>query len=183
MSKCLHTPKASHLFTITQHITVNGLAETSYDVLCCSHTEHTPLPMHLQPPGRAHDIQVTLTRQHCKWTTINTFMIAAQWPCVRARWMIRHQNSFWWQIRSNSFNAAGLTALIDGWQHKWRKTKYEYHIMSSQCQLPNPITTINIVNVCFCKPQICLICTFHMSHRHYYSTYLTDMLKLYIFYV
>lgn len=36
VSKWLHPPKASHLFTITQHITVNGVAETSYDVLCHS---------------------------------------------------------------------------------------------------------------------------------------------------
>lgn len=31
-----------------------------------------------QPPGREHGIQLTLTPHHCKWTTVNTFMIAAQ---------------------------------------------------------------------------------------------------------
>lgn len=78
VSKWFHTPKASHLFTITQHITVNGMAETSYDVLCHSQNEHSPLPVHLQPPGRAHDIQLALIHYHCKWTTVNTFMIASQ---------------------------------------------------------------------------------------------------------
>lgn len=78
VSKWLHPYKASHLFTITQHITVNGTAEARYDVPCYSQNEHSPLPMHLQPPGRAHDIPLTLTHYHCKWTTVNTFSIAAQ---------------------------------------------------------------------------------------------------------
>lgn len=95
VSQWLHTPKASHLLIITQHITVNGLVETSYDVLCPSQNDHSPLPVHLKPPGTAHDIQLTLTHYHWKWTTVNTFMIAAQKPCMRTWWMIHHQNSFW----------------------------------------------------------------------------------------
>lgn len=54
------------------------MAEASYDVLCHLQNEHSPLRMYLQPPGRADDIQLTLTHHHCKWTTVNTFMIAAQ---------------------------------------------------------------------------------------------------------
>lgn len=51
-----------------------------------------------------------------------------------------------------------------------------------QCQSSNPISTINIVNVCFCKPQICLICAVHMCHISIIiARILTDMLKLYIF--
>lgn len=73
-----YTSKASHLFTITQHITVNGMSETSDDVLRLMPSAHSPLPMPLQPAGRVQGIQLTLTHYHCKWTTVNTFMTAAQ---------------------------------------------------------------------------------------------------------
>lgn len=71
VSKWLHTPKASHSFTITQHISRNGMTETSSYVLCYFQDEHSSFPS-----GIVNDIQLTLPHHHCKMDNSKHIMIA-----------------------------------------------------------------------------------------------------------
>lgn len=89
MFKCLHTPTASHLSTVTKHIpVVNDMAKSSSDVPCHSTRVAAGIQLianALPPAGRAHDIQLNdTTTLRCKWATVNTFPCAAQWPLHRS---------------------------------------------------------------------------------------------------